>query len=238
MTVIEVPASMLPPMVRLGGGSFLMGSIDGRDDERPVHRVSIGTFAIGVTQVTNLEYDHFVRNAPHSEAPQRNEPRFNDLRQPVVGVSWLDAASYCTWLGSVTGLPVRLPREAEWEFAARGGLEASLFPWGDEPPQTRAGYGERWLNGPERCGGGTPNGYGLFDVCENVHEWCSDWYAADTYARSHGHDPHGPGDGARRVSRGGSWRHRVKVSRCAARSSLPPDLHYNDYGFRIACDGT
>jgi formylglycine-generating enzyme required for sulfatase activity len=83
---------------------------------------------------------------------------------------------------------------------------------------------------------GTPNGFGLYDVCTNVHEWCSDWYGAEYYAISPQRDPRGPGHGTRRVSRGGSWRHHVKVTRCAARSSIPPDFRYTDYGFRVACD--
>jgi sulfatase modifying factor 1 len=81
-----------------------------------------------------------------------------------------------------------------------------------------------------------PNAYGLFDVCTNVHEWCSDWYDPSYYAESPSRDPRGPGEGTRRVSRGGSWRHQVKVTRCAARSSIPPAFRYADYGFRIACD--
>ena len=80
-----------------------------------------------------------------------------------------------------------------------------------------------------------PNAFGLYDICENVHEWCSDWYQADYYAISTERNPVGPDRGDRRASRGGSWRHHVKASRCAARSSIPPEFHYADYGFRVAC---
>jgi formylglycine-generating enzyme len=191
-----------------------------RDDERPVHRVDLDAFAIGVCQVTNAEYDFFVQCTDRPPAPHRDEPQFSDPRQPVVAVSWFDAVSYCEWLSGETGRRFRLPTEAEWECAARGGVDGTLYPWGDEPPEARPDYGTRWLKGPEPCGGGAPNGYGLYDICENVHEWCSDWYQT----------------GVRRVSRGGSWRHRIKMSRCAARSSLPPDLRYTDYGFRVASD--
>lgn len=231
---------MTPSLVRIEAGSFLMGSQSrpgmGQDNERPVHRVELDAFAIGRQQVTNAEYDVFVQSTGRAPLPHREEPAFSDPRQPAVAVSWFDAVSYCEWLGGETGRRFRLPTEAEWECAARGGLAGALYPWGDDPPRSRPDYDERWLHGPEPCGTGTPNGCGLYDLCENVHEWCSDWYDPGYYAVSPPRNPGGPETGVRRVSRGGSWRHHVKVTRCAARSSLLPGLHYTDYGFRIACD--
>ena len=225
---------LIERLVVLGAGWFEMGSHAGRDDESPAHRVWVDSFAIGVRQVSNAEYDEFVRRAPHAPAPHRNDANFDHPDQPVVAISWFDAVSYCNWLSGVSGRRVRLPTEAEWEYAARGGAEGKAYPWGDEPPQSRRDYHQRWLNGPERCGGGMPNAFGLYDMCENVHEWCNDWYGRDYYARSPARNPPGPDAGSRRVSRGGSWRHQIKISRCAARSSLAPDLRYTDYGFRIA----
>ena len=90
----------------------------------------------------------------------------------------------------------------------------------------------RWRDGPEPVGQGEPNGYGLFDMCENVHEWCSDWYDPAYYAVSPAENPQGPAHGTRRASKGGAWRHHIKFSRCAARSSIPPEFRYADYGFR------
>ena len=87
----------------------------------------------------------------------------------------------------------------------------------------------------EPVGRYAPNAFGLYDICENVHEWCSDWYQAGYYAISPDRNPAGPERGDRRASRGGSWRHHVKASRCAARSSIPPEFRYADYGFRVAC---
>jgi formylglycine-generating enzyme required for sulfatase activity len=223
-------------LVVIGATWLTMGSDADRDDERPAHRVWVDGFELGACQVTNAEYDAFVRSTGHATAPHRNEANFDHPDHPVVATSWFDAVSYCDWLSSVTGRRFRLPTEAEWECAARGGAAGTLYPWGDAPPQSRPEYDKRWINGPERCAGSAPNGYGLYDICENVHEWCGDWYARDYYAMSPERDPRGPETGSRRVSRGGSWRHQVKISRCAARSSIAPARQYADYGFRIACD--
>ncbi len=209
-----------------------MGSRDGADDERPLHRVEVSAFEIGVCQVTNAEWSSYLDATGHPPPACWSDPNFNDPQQPVVAVSWFDAVDYCGWLTATTGRRFRLPTEAEWECAARGGVEGARYPWGDEPPPDDG----RWVNGPERVGRGEPNGYSLHDVCTNVHEWCNDWYGAGSYALSPRRDPRGPTEGTRRVSRGGSWRHHVRVSRCAARSSIPPGFRYADYGFRIACD--
>jgi len=212
------------------------GSADGQENERPPHRVHVDAFEIGACQVTNAEYRAFVEASGHAPPPHWHDHGFDDSEQPVVAVSWLDAVAYCDWQSQISGLRVRLPSEAEWECAARGGIEGARFPWGDDPPHSRPDYATRWLRGPEPVGRQAPNAFGLYDICENVHEWCSDWYGADYYASSPEHNPRGPETGARRVSRGGSWRHQIKISRCAARSSLPPESRYADYGFRIARD--
>jgi formylglycine-generating enzyme required for sulfatase activity len=167
--------------------------------------------------------------------PFWQDPNFNDPAQPVVAVSWFQAAAYCEWLSGITLCQYRLPTEAEWERAARGGAEGKVFSWGDGPPQSLPDYDKLWQNAPEPVGRRPPNAFGLYDICENVHEWCSDWYQADYYRISPERNPRGPDTGQRRSSRGGSWRHRVKVSRCSARSSIPPAFQYADYGFRVAC---
>jgi sulfatase modifying factor 1 len=209
--------------------SFLMGSDDGRDDERPVHRVWIDAFEIGICQVTNAEYALFANETGHPLPPTP----FVLPEQPVVAVSWFDAVAYCEWLGGISGRRIRLPTEAEWECGARGGADGRRYPWGNElPPQDDA----RCADGPDPVARHAPNAYGLYDLCENVHEWCSDWYAPDFYAVSPERNPRGPSEGTRRVSRGGSWRHQIRISRCAARSSIPPEFQYADYGFRIACE--
>ncbi len=132
-----------------------------------------------------------------------------------------------------------MPTEAEWEKAAKGGRENALYAWGDETPESCDEYVRRWkrnVSGPLPVGQASPNPFGLYDLCENVHEWCSDWYSRDYYVSSPERNPSGPPSGERRASRGGAWRHHVKVSRCAARSSIPPAFQYADYGFRLARD--
>ncbi len=226
-------------MVTIPAGWFLMGSPEGQgqDEERPAHRVWVDAFDMARCQVTNREYARFLEPTGRTPPPFWNQREFSAPDQPVAGPSWFDAMAYCEWLSGESGEPFRLPTEAEWERAARGGVEGRLYPWGDSHPRERPGYAERWKEGPEPVATGPPNGYGLFDICENVHEWCLDWYDSTFYARSPERNPLclQPGTSpARRSSRGGSWRHHIKISRCAARSSIPPSFQYADYGFRIA----
>lgn len=226
-----------PECVLIPSASFLMGCENGRDDEKPLHRVSIDAFEMAVVQVRNRDFAVFLEDTGHPQPLQWDDPDFNHPDQPVVGVSWIEAVKYCDWLSALTGRRYRLPSEAEWEWAACGGQEGSLYPWGDEQPDAWLPYLRRWggdVRGPLPVGAGAPNPFGLYDVSENVHEWCLDWYQKDYYAVSPCANPKGPVTGERRASRGGSWRHHVKVSRCAARSSIPPQFQYADYGFRLA----
>ena len=225
-------------MVRIPEQWFQMGCETGRDDEKPVHRVWVDSFELAAYQVTNADYQRFLEATGASAAPYFGDPNFNDPRMPVVAVSWHEAMAYCEWLSGVSGKGFRLPTEAEWECAARGGVEGSLYPWGDSPPESLPDYSNRWKSGPEPVGLYPPNAYGLYNLGDNVHEWCSDWYDANYYRSSSERNPQGPADGSRRASRGGSWRHHIKVSRNAARSSIPPEFQYADYGFRVACSLT
>jgi sulfatase modifying factor 1 len=232
----------VPALVRIPAGWFLMGCDTGQDNEKPVHRVWVDEFLLAARQVTYADYERFLRSTASLPPPFWSDPAFNHPEQSVVGVSWYEAIRYCEWLSASAGRKFRLPSEAEWERAARGGNEnaGALFPWGDAPPQSLPDYADRcakhWQTGPEPVGRGQSNGYGLYNMCDNVHEWCSDWYAPDYYSVSPERNPRGPETGQRRASRGGSWRHHIKISRCAARSSIPPEFKYADYGFRVACD--
>jgi sulfatase modifying factor 1 len=223
-----------PVMVLIPEGWFHMGCASGRDDEKPVHRVWVDAFELGAYQVTNAEYGYFVAARNGAPPPNWKDPNFNDRKLPVTAVSWHEAAAYCDWLSAAADQRYRLPSEAEWERAARGGTEGLLYPWGDAPPETVPDCEKRWKLGPEPVGLYAPNAYGLYNLGDNVHEWCADWYDASYYGHSPERNPRGPVSGIRRASRGGSWRHHIKVTRTAARSSIPPELQYADYGFRIA----
>lgn len=213
-----------------------MGSETGQENERPVHRVWLDAFELAECQVTHGEYAVFLAECNRPKPPQWDDPNFSDPNQPVVATAWFGAVAYCDWLSRKMACSYRLPTEAEWERAVRGGLEQKQFPWGDEGPELLSNYSARWKTGPEPVGRAERNAYGLCDIGANVHEWCSDWFQADYYAVSNDVNPKGPDTGSRRASRGGSWRHYTKVSRCAARSSIPPEFQYADYGFRIARD--
>jgi len=217
--------------VAVPGGAFLMGSEDGQDDERPVHRVHLDAFDVSVFPVTRGEYGIFLAATGHDRPRDWHLPAFASDDLPVVGVSWHDAIAYCAWR-TREGSPERLPTEAEWERAARGGADGARFPWGDEIPHWIPAAGRGPLEGPWPVTLGTPNGFGIMGIAANVHEWCSDWHDRDYYAQSPASNPAGPRSGARRASRGGSWRHTVTISRSAARSKLDPSFRYTDYCFR------
>ena len=232
---------LLPTLVALPGGRFRMGRDDRRPDERPAHWVTLAPFRAAVSPVTNAEYARYL--AAKGGRGGVTAPRFWDDKalnapgQPVVGVSWDEATAYCAWLRERTGTPYRLPTEAEREFAALGGLSGVDWPWGDGAPEGQAGLGcVADAEAPHAPSAACANGYGLRCMAENVHEWCTDYYARTGYGAGEAVDPRGPSQGTRRASRGGSWRHRVKFTRVSARSSLVPSYRYNDYGFRVYAD--
>lgn len=223
--------------VRVPAGRFLMGCStgEGQDDERPAHAVEVDAFECAVYPVTQVEYAAFLAARPLEPplTPPREWPAaITAPNLPVTGVSWLDAQAYCRWR-SAAGDAMRLPTEAEWERAARGGLDGARFPWGDAIPAWVPDGGRGPLPGPWPVTLGEPNGFGIFGIGGNIHEWCEDWHAAGYYTHSPERNPRGPDTGVRRVSRGGAWRHATTVSRSAQRSKIAPDLRYTDYGFRV-----
>ena len=215
--------------VRIPGGTFAMGSADGQEDEGPVHEVYVDAFEMAACPVTRADYGTFIESTGHSAPREWMSIAFTGADLPVVGVSWDDAVAYCRWKGG----GVRLPTEAQWERAARGGREHERYPWGNEIPEWIPEGGRGPLAGPWPVARGVPNAYGLFGIAANVHEWCADWHDRGYYAVSPLRNPRGPATGARRASRGGSWRHAVTISRTAARSKLDPSFRYTDYGFRV-----
>jgi sulfatase modifying factor 1 len=214
-------------MVAIPSGAFWMGWLKGHPGERPPHRVWTGAFAIGRAPVTNREWARFLEAMPAPPPPWWSDARFSHPEQPVVGVNWDDAVAYCAWLSGVTGFVHRLPTEAEWEKAARGGLPGCRFPWGDDRPERSS------FDRPPLVAEAPANPLGLLALSGVCHEWCLDWHDDGYYARSPSLNPEGAASGTRRVSRGGAWRHQDPWSPVAHRSSLPPRLRYSDYGFRV-----
>ncbi|MCI0548766.1 MAG: formylglycine-generating enzyme family protein [Candidatus Rokubacteria bacterium] len=215
-------------MVAVPAGWFWMGWADGHPGERPRHRVWVDAFAIARSPVTNAEYGAWLATTGASPPPWWADPRFSHPGQPVVGVSWHEAMAFCEWLSGEGEGPFRLPTEAEWEKAARGGIDGARYPWGDTSPP--ASHPDR----PPAVATTPANRIGLHDLSGVCHEWCLDWASEAYYAVSPAENPRGPAHGTRRISRGGAWRHQDPWSPVAHRSSLPPHLRYSDYGFRIA----
>lgn len=243
-----------------------MGAADAEEDERPVHRVFVSEFFIGRFPVTHDEYARFVRATGHPAPAVRQLPLisrggredlFRELAvpyvwdndqpppghgsHPVVLVSHDDAVAYCRWLGSALQRAVRLPTEAEWERAARAGIEGQRYPWGNDIDITRCNYlidpAIKRQRGTRPTGTYPPNAFGLYDVCGNVWEWVSDWYGGDYYGMGEASDPRGPSSGTMRIVRGGSWvNDDVSMLRCAYRHKVPADTYAYSVGFRIVCE--
>uniref|UniRef100_A0A831U2R4 Formylglycine-generating enzyme family protein n=1 Tax=Geobacter metallireducens TaxID=28232 RepID=A0A831U2R4_GEOME len=234
-----------PEMVVIPPGRFRMGAIfgGGDPDEKPVHWVVIPRpFAMGKYEVTFEEYDRFCE-ATGREKPKDGRRWFGPLsrdwgrgRMPVMNVSWEDAAAYAKWLSDQTGQKYRLPSEAEWEYAARGGKDTPFW-WGGTVGQNRAsckGCGSRWdKKKAAPVGSFGANPYGLHDTAGNVWEWCLDtWHESYDNAPADG-SPWLGGDDTRRVQRGGSFGSKPRYIRSSARGRGAPDGRYVYLGFRV-----
>src|SRR5262245_36504096 len=201
----------LPNLAQIAAGEFLMGAPDGEEDERPVHRVFVDAFEIGRSPVTQDEYARFVQTTGYPAPAIRDLPIvagggrdsvFKELAasyvwngdgpppgygsHPVVLIRYDDCTAYCRWLSEELGGLVRLPSEAEWERAARGGLEGRQYPWGDDISPSKCHFlndgATKFERGTKPAGTYAPNAFGLCDVAGNVWEWVSDWYSKDAYA--------------------------------------------------------
>ena len=255
---------LLPQVARIAAGEFVMGAEDGEEDERPLHRAYVDDFAMGIYPITNAEYAQFVHEAGHPSPGIRALPMiasgaletdFRSLaaayfwtngtppagreRHPVTLVSFEDATAYCAWLAGKIELPVRLPTEAEWERAARGGIESKRYPWGDTLDAGRAHFlphaGAKAQCGTAQVGSYPANAFDIYDMAGNVWEWVSDWYSPSYYERAQYINPLGPESGTMRIVRGGAWVNADGgYLRCAYRHKVPPDSYAYSIGFRIA----
>jgi len=223
-------------MVLVPAGEFMMG----KDSERgfsfsPAHLVSVDSFLMDKYEVSNAEYYKFCRETGHRLPEFWNMDLFRCGEKypdyPVVGISWYDAVKYAQWAGK------RLPTEAEWEFAARGGLTGMEYPngntWRKERKMNKPG---EWLNRTDKVKDDEPNGYGLFQMAGNVWEWTADAYSADYYKNSPVNSPAGPLNGSNRVIRSGSWHSGPMCKKVYYRKGLPSNWVDFAVGFRCVKD--
>jgi eukaryotic-like serine/threonine-protein kinase len=230
-----------PAPVRVGAGAFMMGSPEalGNADEHPIHEISLGAYRIDRYEVTNRRYQRCVQDgackqpvllSSHLRSNYYENPAFADY--PVVYVNWQQADGFCKHDGG------RLPTEAQWEKAARGGgSSVRTFPWGDEP----ADCSKANMGGPGSCAGDTDlvgrrtagaSPYGAMDMAGNVWEWVADWYDADWYEKAQSAGAGGPSQGTLKVMRGGCWQSGSDTLRVSCRKAeLPATWGYN-IGFR------
>ncbi len=233
-------AAEKPPkgMVLIPAGSFTMGRTretpDDKTnmrpmilrDDRPAHKVTLDAFYMDAHEVTQAEYAAFVKATGHrtpyhwlgGKMPAGQE------KFPIHNVDWSDATAYCKWAGK------RLPTEAEWERAARGGLEGQDYPWGDKIAPTDARFNT--AEGPGPVGQHKPNSFGLFDMAGGISEWCSDWFERTWYEKSPGQNPTGPEAGAHKIIRGGAWSDGPRRVTVFFRNWVKPDQTTPNIGFR------
>jgi formylglycine-generating enzyme required for sulfatase activity len=239
--------AMPTEMVLISAGVYYRGSTDGSRDEMPRHQVRLRPFAIDIHPITNEQFVRFLDDMQEEKDHQNHDLillRDSRIRRssgrliiesgyakhPVVGVTWYGAAAYAKWVGK------RLPTEAEWEVAARGGDEAAVYPTGERIEKNQANF---FSNDTTPVLSYPPNGYGLTDMAGNVYEWCHDWYGYNYYETSAQEPDHptGPIQGVYRVLRGGCWKSLVDDLRCAHRHRNNPGTVNGTYGFRCAADG-
>ena len=238
-------------MVLIPAGEFVMGSAYGHGDadEFPLHKVWVDDFLIGRCTVTAAEWANFL-NENYSEEffretrettvtyyQGRYYPREGCAEYPANGVTWYGAEAFCLWLSDKTGKHYRLPSEAEWEKAARGGLESHRYPWGNDSAVGMAQFQQvfsipKYTLSP--VGSYPPNPFGLYNTAGNVWEWCSDWYDRNYYHSSPEKNPAGPESGTVKVLRGGSWGSMDLQIRCGIRVGEYPEVSESRVGFRLA----
>ena len=217
-------------MVRVDGGTFTMGATeeqgnDAYSDEKPAHEVTLSTFSIGETEVTQALWQAVMGSNPSN---------FKDNPQkPVECVSWDDCQEFIKKLNSLTGKSFRLPTEAEWEYAARGGSKSRKTKYsGGSDIGSVAWYSGNSGSKTHPVKGKSPNELGLYDMNGNVYEWCEDWYGS--YGSSAQSNPKGSSTGSSRVNRGGSWNDYVRYCRVSIRSNSTPDSRSDNHGLRLA----
>ena len=224
-------------MILIPAGEFIVGSTEGEgyNDERPPVTVDLDAYYMDRCEVTNAQFKLFMEATGHSAPMYWDDEKYNQPEQPVVGVTWHDAAAYAKWAGK------RLPTEAEWEKSSRG-TDGRMYPWGNEWDSLKCssniGADSRICPAPVASFRDGASPYGVMDMTGNVWEWCADWYGSN-YSRSPRKNPKGPNFSGERVLRGGSWCTTDHAYlRCANRNWFSPDFGFDDAGFRCARDVT
>jgi formylglycine-generating enzyme required for sulfatase activity len=230
LAVSQLHAQTKPTMIAIAGGSFTMGSNSGESDEKPTHTVTVSSFSMGKYEITVAEYKAFCTAAGRT-MPDAPSWGWND-KHPIVNVNFNDANAYCNWLSETTGQNYRLPTEAEWEYAARGGQKSNGYTYSGGNDLEEVGWSSDNAGGQTQAvGRKSPNELGLYDMSGNVWEWCKDWYG--TYAADAQTNPRGPSSGIDRVLRGGSWYYAAAYCRVAFRTYYSPEYRNYRYGFRV-----
>jgi formylglycine-generating enzyme required for sulfatase activity len=242
-----------PDMVFVKGGTFTMGSME-NSDEKPEHKVSVSDFKISKYEITNEQFCEFLNERGNQtegdvawldiededclikKSGVKFVPKSGKNKHPVIEVTWYGARAYCKWAGG------RLPTEAEWEYAARGGKGETGYKYaGSDNISVVAWYTKNAYDkgedspdyGTHQVGTKKANELGIYDMSGNVWEWCSDWYDSDYYSISPKQNPQGSKKGSYRVYRGGSWYNSASSCRVAIRSNRSPAYSNFNIGFRL-----
>ena len=227
-------------MVNVDGGTFTMGATDDQsnDDENPAHQVTLSSYSIGETEVTQELWVAVMGSNPSYFTSSNGYT--NHLQRPVEQVTWNDCQEFITKLNQLTGKTFRLPTEAEWEYAARGGNKSKGYKYaGSNTIDDVAWYAINAYNvestdpdyGTHTVGTMAPNELGLYDMSGNVFEWCQDWYGE--YSSGVQVNPTGPSTGVNRVRRGGSWQQSARRCRVSARDPYYGGGKYSNLGLRL-----
>jgi formylglycine-generating enzyme required for sulfatase activity len=217
-----------PEMVFVKGGKFMMGSNRGGFDEKPVHAVYLDDYYIGKFEVTQAEWYRILDKDPS----KRYFPGCDSC--PVERVTWYHVQEFIEKLNLMTGLRYRLPTEAEWEYAAIGGVYSRGYKYsGSNKSDSVAWTDDNSNNTVHPVGKKKPNELGIYDMSGNVYEWCFDWYSPDFYQISESENPYGPLEGTMRVIRGGSWFFDRSGIRVTDREKGNPTFRYGYIGFRL-----
>ena len=217
-------------MIEVEEGTFIMGSPDSDSDaysnEKPTHQVTLSSYSIGETEVTQALWQAVMGSNPSSIT--------GDLQRPVESVSWNDCQTFISKLNELTGENFRLPTEAEWEYAARGGNKSKGYKYsGSNTVDDVAWYWDNSTDGTKAVKTKQPNELGIYDMSGNVWEWCSDWYGS--YSSSAQINPIGPSSGSARMLRGGGWHYIARYCRVASRNGPSPDRRFYSFGLRLVC---